>query len=93
MLKETETEETAGFFVSFWHWGHFNWRGGPLCSNQCLLQVNGAALKQVQKFKHLRVAFTSVRRQDDKFDTRIGKASAILRSYTLYLVVVKRELS
>ena len=28
-------------------------------SNQCLLQVNGAELKQVQKFKYLGFAFTS----------------------------------
>ena len=32
--------------------------------NQCVLQVNGATLKQVEKFKYLGVAFTSDGRQD-----------------------------
>ena len=39
----------------------------------CLSHVNGATLKQVEKFKF---AFTSDRRQDEELDTRIGKASA-----------------
>ena len=42
--------------------------------DQCLLQVNGATLKQVEKFKYLGVAFTSDERQDEELDTRIGKA-------------------
>ena len=42
-------------------------------SNQCVLQVNGATLKQVEKFKYLGVAFTSDGRQDEEeLDTRIG---------------------
>ena len=32
-------------------------------SGQCVLQVNGATLKQVEKFKHLGVAITSDGRQ------------------------------
>ena len=33
MLKETETEETIRFFVSFFHWWHFNWAEvGPLAT-------------------------------------------------------------
>ena len=33
MLKETETEETKIFFVSFFHWWHFNWaEAGPLAT-------------------------------------------------------------
>ena len=46
--------------------------------DQCLLQVNGATLMQVEKFKYLGVAFTSNGRQDEELDTRIGKASAII---------------
>ena len=42
--------------------------------DQCVLQVNGATLKQVEKFKYLGVAFTSDGRQDEELDTRIGKA-------------------
>ena len=40
--------------------------------DQCVLQVNGAKLKQLEKFKYLEVAFTSDRRQDKELDTRIG---------------------
>ena len=60
--------------------------------DQCVLQVNGATLKQVEKFKYLGVAFTSDGRQDEKLDTRIGRASAVMRALH-YSVVMKRELS
>ena len=60
--------------------------------DQCVLQVNGATLKQVEKFKYLGVAFTSDGRQDEELDTRIGKASAVIRALH-YWVVMKRELS
>ena len=43
--------------------------------DQCVLQVNGATLKQVEKVRYLGVAFTSDARQDEELDTRIGKAS------------------
>ena len=58
--------------------------------DQCVLQVNGATLKQVEKFNW--VAFTSDGRQDEELDTRIGKASAVMRALH-YSVVMKRELS
>ena len=35
---------------------------------QCFLQVKGVSLKQVEKFKYLRVAFTSDGRQDKELD-------------------------
>ena len=54
--------------------------------------MNGATLKQVEKFKYLGVSFTSDGRQDEEFDTRIGKASAVMRALH-YSVVLKRELS
>ena len=60
--------------------------------DQCVLQVNGATLKQVEKFKYLGVAFTSDGRQDEELDIRIGKASAVMRALH-YSVVMKRELS
>ena len=60
--------------------------------DQCVLQVNGATLKQVEKFKYLGVAVTSDGRQDEELDTRIGKASAVMRALH-YSVVMKRELS
>ena len=44
--------------------------------DQCVLQVNGATLKHVEKFKYLGVAFTSDGRQDEELDTRISNASA-----------------
>ena len=60
--------------------------------DQCVLQANGATLKQVEKFKYLGVAFTSDGRQDEELDTRIGKASAAMQALH-YSVVMKRELS
>ena len=59
--------------------------------DQCVLQVNGATLRQVEKFKYLGVAFTSDGRQDEKLDTQIGKASAVMRALH-YSIVMKREL-
>ena len=60
--------------------------------DQCVLQVNGATLKQVEKFKYLGVAFTSAGRLDEALVTRIGKASVVMRALH-YAVVMKRELS
>ena len=60
--------------------------------DQCVLQVNGVTLKQVEKFKYLGVAFTSDGRQDEELNTRIGKASAVMRALH-NSVVMKRELS
>ena len=60
--------------------------------DQCLLQVNGASLKQVEKLKYLGVAFTSDGRQDEELDTQTDKASAVTRALH-YSVVMKRELS
>ena len=59
---------------------------------QFSLQVNGAKLKKVEKFKHLEVVFTSDRREDKELDTRIGKAIAEMRALH-HSVVMKRELS
>ena len=36
--------------------------------DQCVLQVNGATLKQIKNFKYLGVTFTSDERQDDELD-------------------------
>ena len=60
--------------------------------DQFMLQVNGARVKQIEKFKYLGVAFTSDGGQDKELDTRMGKASAVIRALH-YLVVMKRELS
>ena len=40
--------------------------------DQCVLRVNGATLKQAEKFKFHGVAFTSNGRQDDELDTQIS---------------------
>ena len=61
-------------------------------TGQCVLQLNGATLKQVEKFKYLGVAFTSDGRQDEELDTRVGKACAVMRALP-YSVVIKRNLS
>ena len=60
--------------------------------DQCVLQVNGATLKQVEKSKYFGVAFTSDGRQDEELDTRKGNASAAKQALH-YSVVMKRELS
>ena len=57
-----------------------------------MLRVNGATLKQVEKFKHLGFAFTSDGRQDEELDTRMGMAGAVMRALQ-YSIVMKRELS
>ena len=54
--------------------------------------MDGATLKQAEKFKYLGVAFTSDERQGEELDTRIGMASAVMRALH-YSVVMKRELS
>ena len=55
--------------------------------DQRVLQVNGATLKQVEKFKYLGIAFTSGGRQDEEVDTRIDKASAVMRVCTTRLLL------
>ena len=60
--------------------------------DQFMLQVNGARVKQIEKFRYLGVAFTSDGGQGEKLDTRMGKAGAVMRALH-YLVVMKRELS
>ena len=45
-----------------------------------------------KKKKYLGVAFTSDGRQDEEFDVRSGKASAVMRAWH-HLVVLKQELS
>ena len=57
-----------------------------------MLQVNRATLKQIEKFKYHGVALTSDGRQDEELDTRISKASALMRALH-FSVVMKRELS
>ena len=80
---------TAGMKISTTKTEVFHLSRNP---DQCVLQVNGATLKQVEKFKYLGVAFTSDGRQDEELDTRIGKASVVMRALH-YSVVMKRELS
>ena len=53
---------------------------------KCSFQTNGVTLQQTEKFKYLGITFSSEGRQDNKLDTRIGKASAVIRS-----VVLKRK--
>ena len=60
--------------------------------DQSVLQVNGATLKLVEKFKYLGFAFTSDGRHDEPLNTQMGKASAVMRALH-YSVVMKRELS
>ena len=81
--------DTAGMKISTTKTGVLHLLSNP---DQCVLQVNGATLKQVEKFKYLGVAFTGDGRQDKELDTRIGKASAVMRALH-YSVVMKRELS
>ena len=56
------------------------------------MQVNGATLKQVEKFKYFGVAFISDGRKDRELHTGIGKASAVMRALH-YSVAKKRHSS
>ena len=60
--------------------------------DQCVLQVNGATLKQVEKFKYLGVTFMNDGRQDEELDTQTSKASAVMQALP-FSVVMKQELS
>jgi len=60
--------------------------------DQCSLQAIRASLKRVEKFKYLGVVFTSDGRQDEELNTRMGKASTVMRALQ-NSVVTKRELS
>ena len=57
-----------------------------------MLQVNGAKLKLVEKFKYRVVAFPNDENQDEELDTHIGKARAVMRALD-YSVIMNRELS
>ena len=53
---------------------------------QCLFQTNGVTFKQTEKFKYFGVTFLSDGGKNNKLDTRIGKASVVMRQ--LYRSVV-----
>ena len=59
---------------------------------QCILQVRGNALQQVETFKYLRVVFTCDGNRNKEIDTRIGKENTVLREFCCS-VVAKREFS
>ena len=65
---------TAGIKMSTANFEAFHLSRNP--ADQCMLQVNGATLKQVEKCKYFRVTFTSDGKQNEELDTQIGKASA-----------------
>ena len=85
----TDASNTAGIKISTAKTELLHFSRNP---DQCVLQVNGAIVKQVEKFKYLGVAFTSGGRQDEELVTRIGKANVVMRALH-YSVVMKRELS
>ena len=57
---------------------------------QYVVQMNGATLKQAEKFKYLGVAFTNDGRQYKELNTLTDKASAVMRALH-YSVVLKQE--
>jgi len=59
---------------------------------QCIVQVCGNALLQVEAFKYLWVVFTTDENRNKGIDARIGKANAVLHELYCF-VVTKRELS
>ena len=58
---------------------------------QCLSQVSGTTLTQVEKFKYLGIAFTSNEGQDKELNTRIGKAVAVKQSPLLRILQLRFE--
>jgi len=61
--------------------------------DQSSLQMSGASLKQLEKFKYLWVVFMSDGRQDVELDTRMSKANSAVMRTLQYSVVMKRELT
>jgi hypothetical protein len=55
------------------------------------LHINGVPLKQVDRFKYLGVMFTDDGKQEAELDSRLGKASTVMRELNRS-VVLKREL-
>ena len=54
------------------------------------LPINGETLQQTENYKYIEIIFSRDGRQDRELDTRLGKASAVMRQ--LYrLVILKRE--
>jgi len=53
----------------------------PALKTPKAVQVSGNTLQQVEIFKYLRVVFTSDGSRNKEIDTRIGKASAVLREF------------
>ena len=61
--------------------------------DQCVLQVNGAIPKEVEKFKYLGgVSLTLDERQDKELATQIGMTNAVMRALH-YSIVIKQVLS
>jgi len=60
---------------------------------QCMRQVSGNTLQQVEKFKYLEVVFTSDGRRSEEIDTRIGKANTFLRELYHSVAAKRQELS
>ena len=83
-----DTCDIAGMKISTTKTEVFRLSGNP---DQCVLQVNGTTLKQIENFKYVVVAFTKDGRQDKELDSCVGKASAIMRALHC-LVVMKQEL-
>ena len=46
---------------------------------QCMLQVSGNTLQQIEKFKYFGMVFTRDGRQNKEIDTWIGKANTVLK--------------
>ena len=61
--------------------------------DQCVMQVGGVSLKQVEKFKHLRVVFASDGRQNEEMDNGIAKASAVKQALHDSIVMKRKLLS
>ena len=63
-------------------------------SDQCLLKVNEATLKQLEKFKYLIVAFTRDGRQDEELDTqkinKVDTSNTVMRVLQFWVVMKQK---
>ena len=80
---------TAGMKISTAKTEVFHFSRNP---DQCVLQVNAATVKQIEKFQVSWCCNMSDGGQSEELDIQIGKASAVMRA-PHYSVVMKRELS
>jgi len=61
--------------------------------SQCVLQISGNTLQQVEKFKYVGVVFTSDRKQNKEVDTLISKSNAVLHEQDPASILLRESIT